>query len=339
MHSCIHSIAFPIQSNPDCLDIIEMSRVLEELDPNVQGSESETTRPIGREKKKYDDPEEEEEEEAEENRYDLGVTRKGICFNSDDEEEESLHILKDQTPQHTVKWKDDTTSLHHEHTARLSNVNMSQLRKRRRSSARFLRMSANFNGDDLTEDRNVQLEGTHGKHEHLGDMYRQVIRMNAENKINAANSWGLKLIDNIDMFLEDDVPSNAQIVDIGTHTPFGHSSQRNDDHQELEKRINFTKASCTIDASVKIYSYRVDDVHLSSYKVLANLNRTDGKNIPCPDSDLTSDDQDFIQPIEDQEKKNTAPSQKKMKERHAIKTLEENIGMCTLRYIFVLYTE
>merc|ERR1712151_1001151 len=43
-----------------------------------------------------------------------------------------------------------------------------------------------------------------------------------------------------------------------------------------EKRVNFTKASCTLDASVKIYSYRVDDVHLSSYKVLANLNRTDG---------------------------------------------------------------
>lgn len=41
--------------------------------------------------------------------------------------------------------------------------------------------------------------------------------------------------------------------------------------------MNFTKASCTLDASVKIYSYRVDDVHLSSYRVLANLNRTDTK--------------------------------------------------------------
>jgi hypothetical protein len=46
--------------------------------------------------------------------------------------------------------------------------------------------------------------------------------------------------------------------------------------------INFTKASCTLDASVKIYSYRVDDVHLTSYKVLANLNRNDA--IPTADN-------------------------------------------------------
>ena len=38
-----------------------------------------------------------------------------------------------------------------------------------------------------------------------------------------------------------------------------------------EPRVIFTKASCTLDASVKsFYSYRVDDVHLTSYKVLAN---------------------------------------------------------------------
>jgi len=50
-------------------------------------------------------------------------------------------------------------------------------------------------------------------------------------------------------------------------------------------RINFTKASCTLDASVKIYSYRVDDVHLSSYRVLANLNRTDNKKDDEVDDD------------------------------------------------------
>ena len=43
---------------------------------------------------------------------------------------------------------------------------------------------------------------------------------------------------------------------------------------DTNSRVNFTKASCTLDASVKIYSFRVDDVHLTSYKVLANLNRT-----------------------------------------------------------------
>ena len=37
--------------------------------------------------------------------------------------------------------------------------------------------------------------------------------------------------------------------------------------------FNFQKASCTLDASVKIYSYRVDDTYTSSYKILENLNR------------------------------------------------------------------
>ncbi|EJK47948.1 hypothetical protein THAOC_33297, partial [Thalassiosira oceanica] len=48
-----------------------------------------------------------------------------------------------------------------------------------------------------------------------------------------------------------------------------------DEVQGRTGRVNFAKASCTLDASVKIYSYRVDDVHLSSYRVLANLNRSD----------------------------------------------------------------
>ncbi|RLO10322.1 hypothetical protein DYB28_003517 [Aphanomyces astaci] len=38
---------------------------------------------------------------------------------------------------------------------------------------------------------------------------------------------------------------------------------------------NFQKASCTLDASVKIYSYRVDDTWNSSFKVLENLTRGD----------------------------------------------------------------
>ncbi|CAN0257629.1 unnamed protein product [Laminaria digitata] len=42
-------------------------------------------------------------------------------------------------------------------------------------------------------------------------------------------------------------------------------------------KVNFQKASCTLDASVKIYSHsRVDATHISSYSLLENLNRTDG---------------------------------------------------------------
>ena len=47
-----------------------------------------------------------------------------------------------------------------------------------------------------------------------------------------------------------------------------------------DKGPDFQKASCTLDASVKIYSYRVDDVWTSSFRVLENLNRT-GKHRTC----------------------------------------------------------
>jgi condensin complex subunit 2 len=115
--------------------------------------------------------------------------------------------------------------------------------------------------------------------------------MNAENKINAGNSWGLKLIENMDKFLnaEDDDDDNEEEEASPRSHGAGTSaalSARNDlkaarkmkSKDDKTGRINFTKASCTLDASVKIYSYRVDDVHLSSYRVLANLNRTDNKN-------------------------------------------------------------
>ena len=40
--------------------------------------------------------------------------------------------------------------------------------------------------------------------------------------------------------------------------------------------VNFQKASCTLDASVKIYSNRVDDTHASSHRILESLSRNDG---------------------------------------------------------------
>ncbi|RHY96281.1 hypothetical protein DYB35_007174 [Aphanomyces astaci] len=49
---------------------------------------------------------------------------------------------------------------------------------------------------------------------------------------------------------------------------------------------NFQKASCTLDASVKIYSYRVDDTWNSSFKVLENLTRGDERTPHAPFSIL-----------------------------------------------------
>ena len=75
--------------------------------------------------------------------------------------------------------------------------------------------------------------------------------------------------DNIE-FLSD---TSLAPGDISIETSGGLDSNPKDvQAKNSKKRVNFTKASCTLDASVKIYSYRVDDVHLTSYKVLANLN-------------------------------------------------------------------
>lgn len=146
-------------------------------------------------------------------------------------------------------------------------------RRRRRSSARFLRMTPNGEGD---------ADGDQGHYEtasstNLGEVYRNAIRMNAENRINASNSWNLNLIDHLDRFVAPELRT-------GSDSGSGNSRLQAVNGKNLTSNstmisgVNFTKASCTLDASVKIYSYRVDDVHLTSYKVLANLNRTDSSN-------------------------------------------------------------
>lgn len=161
-------------------------------------------------------------------------------------------------------------------------------RRRRRSSARFLRLTGRLLEEiDEEEEEEEPVESD----QHLGDMYKRAIRMNAENRINASNSWNLRLIENIDKFLEEDPvdtesttssrSSSPNTVTDENQDPNTHdsvndkSASRKNRKNAKEKRVNFTKASCTLDASVKIYSYRVDDVHLTSYKVLANLNRTE----------------------------------------------------------------
>ena len=83
----------------------------------------------------------------------------------------------------------------------------------------------------------------------LAQMYTAIIKMSSENKINAKNSWDLNLIDHMSHLVKEETS------DRGTSS------------------INFQKASCTIDASVKIYSHRVDDTWTTSYRILENLSR------------------------------------------------------------------
>ncbi len=102
--------------------------------------------------------------------------------------------------------------------------------------------------------------------ERLADMYKTIIKMSSENKINAKNSWNLDLIDHMGALIKNDETS---------------SNDKN------HRGVNFQKASCTLDASVKIYSSRVDDTWSSSFRILENLSRN-GTNY----SDDEDDDND-----------------------------------------------
>ena len=74
------------------------------------------------------------------------------------------------------------------------------------------------------------------------ELYRNTLKLASENKITKDNTWGLGLIDHMSDLVK---PSD-----------------------EEQGQTNFQRASCTLDAGVKIYSYRVDSVHNSIYKTL-----------------------------------------------------------------------
>ena len=79
------------------------------------------------------------------------------------------------------------------------------------------------------------------------DMYTNIIKLSSENKINEKNSWGLDLIDHMGKLIKAD--------------------------STKQRGVNFQKASCTLDASVKIYSNRVDDTYSHSHRVLESFSR------------------------------------------------------------------
>jgi Condensin complex subunit 2 len=182
----------------------------------------------------------------------------------------------------------------------------------RRRSSIFLRRTS-VGGSSVATLGTLGAVGNSASQAHLDALYKKAIRMNAENRINAANSWNLNLIEHIDKFVHDDDGGSSA------------SSRRSDSNrrsstgpaeEDTERRVNFTKASCTLDASIKvrtdsnvlhrcypclrthkvcwtfllsflsqIYSYRVDDVHLTSYKVLANLSRNDAEGTKAKQAD------------------------------------------------------
>ncbi|KAB2606013.1 condensin complex subunit 2-like [Pyrus ussuriensis x Pyrus communis] len=83
--------------------------------------------------------------------------------------------------------------------------------------------------------------------EQIIKLFQECIKLASENKITQKNTWELKLIDHL-----------SDIIKVGT---------------ENGVETNFHKASCTLEAGLKIYSARVDSLHAEAYKVLSGMNR------------------------------------------------------------------
>jgi condensin complex subunit 2 len=79
----------------------------------------------------------------------------------------------------------------------------------------------------------------------LKNMLGQCLKMASENKITPQNTWALPLIEHLPDLIRE----------------------------EGGQQTNFQRASVTLDAGVKIYSYRVDSVHTETFKILGGLGR------------------------------------------------------------------
>ncbi|CAN1843554.1 Condensin complex subunit 2, partial [Linum perenne] len=95
------------------------------------------------------------------------------------------------------------------------------------------------------------------------DLFHNCIKLASENKINQKNTWDLNLIDHL-----------YDIIKV----------------EEEDTETNFQKASCTLEAGVRIYSLRVDSVHSEAYKVLGGIHRVGHDNEQDADSGDTNAD-------------------------------------------------
>ncbi|KAL1812911.1 hypothetical protein ACET3Z_022976 [Daucus carota] len=100
--------------------------------------------------------------------------------------------------------------------------------------------------------------------ENILELFQNCIKLASENKINQKNTWELTLIDHLCDIIKVDVENDVE--------------------------TNFQKASCTLEAGVKIYSMRVDSVHSEAYKVLGAIKRVGQGNEDgtVEDSDISA---------------------------------------------------
>ncbi|KAI9184315.1 hypothetical protein H9P43_003368 [Blastocladiella emersonii ATCC 22665] len=138
--------------------------------------------------------------------------------------------------------------------------------------------------------------------EEISAAYEQWMKLAADNKINASNSWNLGLID--------------YFADMGILKEGG--------------SINFQKASCTLDGCVKIYSTRVDAVATETEQLVSGLNdakQTSRLADPGEDGD---DDDEAAQAQRLAQQQQQAEKRRRARKAHG-KTLEKDFGPITTK--------
>ncbi|KAK1258860.1 Condensin complex subunit 2 [Acorus gramineus] len=132
------------------------------------------------------------------------------------------------------------------------------------------------------------------------ELFQNCIKLASENKINQKNTWELGLIDHI-----------SEIIRV-----------ESEDHAET----NFQKASCTIEAGVKIYALRVDSAHSEAYKVICGINRAGRED-------------DGVDVLEDtQESKEGITKKESEKKMSPLSTLESSFEALNIKKFDVAFT-
>mmetsp|Transcript_2606 Transcript_2606/g.6248 ORF Transcript_2606/g.6248 Transcript_2606/m.6248 type:complete len:826 (-) Transcript_2606:258-2735(-) len=114
----------------------------------------------------------------------------------------------------------------------------------------------------------------------LGDLYSKCVQMVNENKISTKNAWELPLIDHMDSIVDSfmggrKAQAAAKANKAAAERRASRASTGSQPSKEEEEENRFHEASCTIEASARIYACRVDCVHTDTYRVLGGLNSAD----------------------------------------------------------------
>lgn len=157
-----------------------------------------------------------------------------------------------------------SSSLELEKQTPLLNNDEEELRERQRQRATELQQQQlSSPTTDVIDRRKSMGPATGMTNAAIVEHYSNCIKLSAENKINMKNAFNLQLIDCMSEMLRKKDP----------------------------EMNNFQAASCTLDASTKIYAYRVDCVHNDTLKMAGGLGRTEaqGQDFPLPHDGETDD--------------------------------------------------